>query len=203
MHYERARTAGSVPVAQCSFPGCSNTSKALGLCSGHYTQQADGRELVPLQRELSLAERLRIICPEGDPNDCWLWPQDRLTRYGYGRIAYNGDELRAHRAAWEVANGPIPDGLIVRHKCDVRHCTNPSHLELGDHQDNMTDMRVRDRAAKGTDNGVAILNEDIVRRIREMYAGGWGQTAIGREFGISQPHVSQIVKRQIWRHVED
>lgn len=67
-------------------------------------------------------------------DSCWLWTGGK-DRYGYGKILgphrgeAKGAHKRAHRAAYEMLIGPIPDGLTLDHLCRVRHCVNPSHLE--------------------------------------------------------------------------
>jgi hypothetical protein len=54
-------------------------------------------------------------------------------------------KFKAHRVAWEMFNGPIADGLIVRHKCDNPNCVNPKHLEVGTQKQNMMDASARGR----------------------------------------------------------
>lgn len=59
---------------------------------------------------------------------CWSWLGDR-TPYGYGRFSFRGRAVAAHRFAYELLRGPIPDGLVIDHLCRVKHCVNPAHLE--------------------------------------------------------------------------
>jgi hypothetical protein len=79
---------------------------------------------------------------------CWEW-QQTIDASGYGRLTRAGRQgVKAHRVAWECANGPIPDGLWVLHRCDNRRCVNPEHLYVGDRADNMADMVERGRSTR-------------------------------------------------------
>lgn len=79
------------------------------------------------------------------PNGCWEWVGSKRD-YGYGQVYFKGKPARkAHRVAWELTHGPIPEGLDVLHDCDNPSCINPSHLHLGTHQQNMDEMVVRGR----------------------------------------------------------
>jgi len=117
---------------------------------------------------------------------------------GYGQIHSNGRTAYAHRVAWELANGPIPDGAFVLHTCDNRRCVNPDHLWTGSYLDNISDMNVKLRHAHGAKNGHAILTVAQVRLIRVM---GGTQNEIAEYFGVSQGLVSMIRSRRIWKHV--
>lgn len=71
------------------------------------------------------------------PNGCWLWT-GAIMENGYG--VFDGRFVRSrlvHRIAYEIAIGPIPDGLVVDHLCLVRHCVNPTHLEAVTVQENL------------------------------------------------------------------
>lgn len=61
--------------------------------------------------------------------DCWLWTA-MLNTGGYGLIRVARKMVFAHRLAFEMVRGPIPDGLFLDHLCRVRHCVNPDHLEV-------------------------------------------------------------------------
>jgi len=77
----------------------------------------------------TLAERLeRYSTPE--PNTgCILW-MNSGTVDGYGQVWWDGKLQRAHRASYELVNGPIPAGMQLDHRCRVRCCINPHHLEI-------------------------------------------------------------------------
>lgn len=79
--------------------------------------------------------------------DCWYWTAGTFEN-GYGLFcAEAGIPRGAHRVMWEMVNGPIPDGLLVRHTCDQRNCVNPDHLLLGTQRDNHADAIARGRHA--------------------------------------------------------
>jgi hypothetical protein len=69
------------------------------------------------------------------PNGCWLIPTIRKDGYCY--VKYMGRNVTAHRAAWEDVVGPIPAGMELDHKCRVRNCVNPAHLEPMTHYENI------------------------------------------------------------------
>jgi hypothetical protein len=87
-------------------------------------------------RELENRISARVSIPQR--GGCHEW-QGALTYNGYGRIGVNGKVQRAHRVAYELAHGPIPEGIVVCHRCDNPRCCNPDHLFLGTTQENVDD----------------------------------------------------------------
>lgn len=137
---------------------------------------------------------------------CWLWTKG-LNSNGYGSFHKDSahPNMGAHRFAYETYIGPIPDGLLVCHTCDVRNCVNPSHLYAGTEADNSRDMESRGRGnhPKGMRMAAAKLTDDDVREIRRAYAaGGISQQALADQYGVAQHAVSRIVRGLSWKHVK-
>ena len=148
-----------------------------------------------------LAVRLRAYAPMGAPNECWNWT--RGTNKGYGVISVPGGRKRqAHVVAWELYCGQkLPEGKVVRHTCDNPLCTNPAHLLLGTHAENVADKVNRGRQAKGESHGLTTLTEVKVRQIRALYAAGQSQKHLAAAYNTTQPTVSNIVNRKTWKYV--
>jgi hypothetical protein len=82
-------------------------------------------------RGKSLTERLELYTYRGGPNECWPW--SGAVSNGYGRITGPAPERKkflVHRVAYEAANGPIPDGMFIDHRCHNKLCVNPAHLRV-------------------------------------------------------------------------
>lgn len=79
--------------------------------------------------------------------ECWEWIGNKLES-GYGRIGYKRKRILAHRFAWELVNGQIPNSLLVCHSCDNPGCVKPNHLFIGTQTDNMRDMMKKNRHAR-------------------------------------------------------
>lgn len=146
----------------------------------------------------------------------WLGP---LDAHGYGMMWVYGTFRKAHRLAWMLAKGTIPEDTHVLHRCDNPACVNPKHLFLGSQHDNMRDMNKKRRngwAKKGNDNGLrrhpelaargerqghAKLTTEKVRWIRAL-CEEHTQQEVASLLGVGQMTVSDIVRRKTWAHVE-
>lgn len=131
---------------------------------------------------------------------CWDWQWGHALG-GYGRIWFKGKTLYAHRVAWSLTNGAIPEGMHVCHRCDNRRCCNPGHMFLGTNAENMADRDAKGRAPHGERHGQAKLTDQSVAEIRSRVLAGETQLSLSRAFGISKSVCSSVVSRKHWRHV--
>lgn len=105
----------------------------------------------------------------GDPEKCWNWIAGTQSK-GYGSFGIgNGKTALAHRVAYELENGEIPEGQCVMHNCDNRLCCNPNHLDVGTIADNNLDMVEKGRQASGMKNGMSKLTNEQVITMRSDY----------------------------------
>lgn len=133
----------------CSVPDCGNRHQAHDLCDKHYRKFLRNGDPMGGRPGRGLTVEQRLLRYAIKTDTCWLW-QGHVYGKGYGALNVDGTKRYAHRLAYEAWNGPIPDGLFVRHTCDVRRCVNPEHLIVGTIADNNADMAARGRARNGT-----------------------------------------------------
>lgn len=124
-----------------------------------------------------------------------------LDAKGYGHTNFKGYRTTAHRIAYMLTHGPVPEGLVVMHSCDNRACCNPNHLVLGTQKENLDDMRAKGRAGDcrnfGEKHGRCKLTGEQVEQIRALYeAGGTSQDKLAIQFGASQSQIGRIVRNE-------
>lgn len=133
---------------------------------------------------------------------CLVW--NGATSRGYGSFTYKGKSWGAHRFAWRLHHGDIPEGMKVLHECDNPPCVNMDHLFLGTDADNSRDKvsKGRNRSPVGEAHPQAKITERDVIRIRALgESGAMTLKQICKEFGITCSHVRRVLNRQSWRHV--
>ncbi len=160
------------------------------------------------------------------PTD-WLWTGEPDV-HGYGRIDHEERSYKAHVFAYMLASGaPIPEGFIVCHTCDIPACVRNDeagvytvkgveyrrfgHLFLGTDAANAADMVTKGRhpstahpelRARGTQHHNAKMTEETVLAMRADYATRRGtQMQLAARYGVSQPVVSKILRRETWQHI--
>ena len=143
---------------------------------------------------------------------CWEWIGYR-TPYGYGSFGAGGRQrgaVFAHRFAYELINGPVPNGLCVLHRCDNPPCVRPDHLFLGTKKDNTQDMMEKKRHGvythpehirRGERHHRCRLTEGKVRGIRLRVTAGESRETLALEHGVSRATIDDIVNRRTWRHL--
>ena len=130
---------------------------------------------------------------------CWEWMLAR-NHNGYGKFGAQGE--RAHRAAWKLTNGPIPDGLLVLHRCDNRACCRPDHLFLGTPADNMRDMALKGRCSKvGNPSMRANMTAELIRAIRARCTAGEQSKQIAKALGVHRNTVGRIARGESYRRI--
>ena len=172
----------------CGAEGCGKPVKTGGYCGRHYENLRLRGSLIP-RTERPLEEQVQGIGWTAAAAGCWEWNGKR-NKYGYGRFSAKRlgiTETMAHRVMYELYVGPIPDGLMIRHKCDNPPCVNPAHLLPGTNLDNVRDMMERGRCPLK-------VSMEQRRQIRLRWAAGETQQQIAADYGISQATVSRFCR---------
>ena len=145
-----------------------------------------------------MEDRFWRCVKRGTDDECWEWLKGKNTG-GYGRYCVNATSVLAHRYAWELVHGPIPEGMVVRHKCRGK-CVNPNHLEVGTQAEN-----VRDRERDGTDNrgerhGLHKLTEAQVREIvdRLQHRKHGDIRRLAEEYAVCRTTIVSIKEKSSW-----
>lgn len=125
---------------------------------------------------------------------CWVWLAGRkATGYGVFNLG-KGRPMGAHRAAYILTYGDIPDGMNVCHRCDNRWCVNPAHLFLATTKENMQDASKKGRLNKPRENGWKISaagRREIVSRSQQ----GESSRSIAKDFNVSHKAILKVVRK--------
>lgn len=159
----------------------------------------------------------RFLAKVDRAGECWLWTGGTKS-HGYANFKLGVKSLRAHRVAWTLFLGPIPPGLCVLHRCDVRACIRPDHLFLGTHAENMGDMVAKGRqATAATHPGRWASGEHhgsrtspgrmrrgphlTVADVLAIRASDEPLRVMSARFGVGVANVKKIRRRVTWKHV--
>lgn len=175
----------------------NRNSKEIRDSSLAYLRSLSGKEK---DQFISTIEDRLFYSPDG----CWYWTAG--TNYeGRGRCYVKGYNFPAPRIAHEIFIGPIPDGLMVCHRCDNPGCLNPYHLFLGTAKDNSDDFfnkgRIRHNQQKGQENKTSKLTNSQVLEIRSLKLS-MTITQIASKYGVCFGTIAQILNGTTWRHLK-
>lgn len=132
--------------------------------------------------------------------DCWNWTAFKYGS-GYGVVRYGRKNYNAHRLSYAMANGGVPDGMIICHRCDNPSCVNPDHLFAGTYHDNTRDMIQKGRKcdSSGERNGQAKLRSTQVVEIRKRYAvGDISHHELAEQYNVSTALIGLITQGKVW-----
>lgn len=146
----------------------------------------------------NLAEMIESRSEPITETGCWIW-MGSIASHGYGDYRRGGIHGLAHRAAYELFVGEIPEGMFVLHRCDVRSCVNPKHLFLGTHADNMADKEAKGRGVPYTE-GKPVIGFETAQAIRhdrdELHLS---LKELGLKYRLHPDHIRKITNFKIWK----
>jgi hypothetical protein len=135
--------------------------------------------------------KMRVNTTLNAKTGCLEWNKYRLPG-GYGRTRYEGRNMLAHRVAWLVAGGEIPEGMCVCHHCDNPACCNPEHMFLGTHKENTEDARSKGRLNVPRPNQTQRVRKFTHEQIDAIRSEEGLLGAIALKYGCTPAYVSML-----------
>lgn len=156
----------SCRTKDCTIAGCTRKQFALELCESHYHRQRKygdpllGPPIAP--KYANPQERFWArVDKTSDPNGCWNWTGPTFNG-GYASFSIKKRGFYVHRLSYEWANGEIPEGQLIDHRCHNPRCVNPDHLRLADKSQNNQNRR-----------GAQINSRSGIRGVKLLPSGRW------------------------------
>lgn len=159
MHYQRFRKDGSPGEANsrradnaglCDIQGCERPKHRKSLCELHYDRL---RKTGTTDAPIHLTPEQRFWAKVHKGTNCWEWTGS-VDSSGYGTFRVGHSTVSAHRFAWEITSGPIPEGMEIDHECHNPRCVNTKHLRLATRKQNVEYRRGAFRNSKSQIRGV-------------------------------------------------
>ena len=200
-HGDPEHRVARVIESECTIDGCARGQYAHTWCTLHYDRwfRNGDPEVVLRKMGTDIRERFNSFVTITETSECIEWPE-HARAYGYGHFTFGNKPQRAHRVSYEMHNGPLSSGAVVRHKCDNPPCVNPRHLDQGSRGDNNRDRSERGRSARGENGSNAKLKDAEVIEIRESQ-GIISGSVLADKYGVSRSTISSIFKRRNWSHL--
>lgn len=190
----------------CSDPGCFEKHVGHGYCKLHHrrwmthgdTKARKGGKPYQGRTHEQIMALIRSSVTI-DSNGCWIWQKSK-SRSGYGHLQWKGVN-QAHRVSHAAFVGPIPDGLYVCHRCDIKACVNPDHLFLGTHAENMRDLANKGLAKGRPWSGVLPPRHEGERchlakltdaQVLEIRSRSGRHCDLAAEYGVAAKTISRI-----------
>lgn len=148
---------------------------------------------MPRRRKHASSVFEKIDMHGADREVCWEWRGSLGGRDKRPYAQVDGKRQLVYRVVYTLVVGPISSSEVIRHKCDNKLCCNPYHLEKGTHQQNMNDMKERERHG---------LPHHTVRAIKKLLSEHVTHTEIAKRYGVSRQLVTEINRGKVYDHVD-
>jgi hypothetical protein len=179
---------------KCKVEWCTTKAHLKGYCRPHLNAlETYGDPYKTQPRKPSKKKKLDYFISDKGCFEC----TSHSGRSNYPTVSYYGKQIDAHRFVYEQMYGDIPEGLVVRHKCDNPKCINPEHMELGTIADNNRDIWDRGRENVTSRS----FNEEQLSDILERLAKGEKQTDIAKGYGVSTSTINHIKTRRNYKRI--
>ena len=189
----------------CKEHECFNNADALGWCKKHYKNFRRHGNPYPTQIRSrtgsTIKEKLLAKSKINVDTGCIEWLGSKSAG-GYGKLTVNNKTISAHRTAFEDYYGTNIVGKVIMHNCDNPSCINPIHLKIGTVKDNIEDKVLKGRQLRGEDCHQSRLTFSIIKDILLLHSHKISSDLIAKKYNIKLGHLSKIVNRKIWKHVE-